>query len=446
MSTRDLILAELYQTPRDEQNLELAFRKAPVLYFDAREPFLPLAAGYTIFKQDGPSPSFNRTIELRPDEKQPAALAIEYAIWWDWDIHHLYELEHAWVFLDRLGRPIRVEASWHGKFYDIPLTLEGGRAVLLSEPGKHAFAPDPAWFHQRVRERHRPETLAVGLQSHVLINSMFTGKIRRRAFDRVLTRSFLLKQAFTPAWNFSQRFTFQAGWLVPWSALRDWIPRRVNQVLERLEANLQPHDYRALRLVSARTEAAVRDGSNLLSLQAAARSGADAVIAPLSLHKNRLVLGDSRMDLEHCPGLDDALDFCLHEPIGAFLEVADPAVVDHLAWFVRSKELNEYVVVVSADAQLLAHYDAFVPNSISAIQLEEPGQDPLMAATESGAQYINPRWEALPNARLFLTPDWIQRVHHAGLGIISWPVRSSAEFGDLQRLGLDVVWQKASYD
>ncbi len=432
MSTRDLLLADLYNnTSRDEREQARAAQHAPVLYFDAREPFLPLAAGYTFFTQDGPSPSFDRIIELRPGDKPAAAQAIEYAIWWDWDIHHLYELEHVWVYLDAHDRPVRVEGSWHGKFYDLPLKLEGGRAVLLSEPGKHAFAPDPSWFQQRVRDYRRAETLSIGLHAHVLINNMFSGKIRSRAFDRVLVRSYLLRRAFTPAWNFSQRFNFTASMLVPWPALRSWIPERVNAVLGRLEASTQPPDFRPLRMVSA---AGTREG-----LQAAAKTGADAVLVPLSLHNNRLVLGNGRLD--STLDLEDALDFCRHEPMGAFLQVVDPAVVDRLAWFVRSNELNEYIMVASPDAALLARYDSFVPNGVGAIELTTLDQDPLMAATESGALFVNPRWEALPGARQVLSPDWIRRVHKAGLGIMSWPLRSGDELEDLQRLGLDIVWQ-----
>ena len=169
---QDSLLLELYQTPRDTQTLDLVARNAPILYFDAREPFLPLAAGYTLFTGDGPSPSFDRIVELRPEDRPAAALAIEYAIWWDWDIHHLYELEHAWVYLDSKGFPVRLEASWHGKYYDLPLNLEGGRAVLLSEAGKHAFAPDPSWFRERALGFRRVETQAVGVHAQVLVNSL----------------------------------------------------------------------------------------------------------------------------------------------------------------------------------------------------------------------------------------------------------------------------------
>jgi hypothetical protein len=50
-------------------------------------------------------------VELVVEGEAEAALAIEYAIWWDWDIGHLYELEHVWVYLDADRQVIRGEAS-----------------------------------------------------------------------------------------------------------------------------------------------------------------------------------------------------------------------------------------------------------------------------------------------------------------------------------------------
>lgn len=101
----------LLASPQDSVEHALAARYAPIIQFDAREPFLPLAAGYTVFRTDADSPSFPRRIELSPTGQPPAATAIEYAIWWDWDIGHLYELEHAWVYLDSDGQVVRAEAS-----------------------------------------------------------------------------------------------------------------------------------------------------------------------------------------------------------------------------------------------------------------------------------------------------------------------------------------------
>src|SRR5690606_3025569 len=134
-----------------QDELELAARYAPILILDDRERFLPDAVGYRLFRENAPSPSFPREIRLEapgaslsPDV--PITLAIEYAIWWDWDIEHLYELEHVWVYVDAGGRPVRVEASWHGEWRDLRLgqaggaVLEGTRPVVYVKPGKHALA------------------------------------------------------------------------------------------------------------------------------------------------------------------------------------------------------------------------------------------------------------------------------------------------------------------
>jgi putative hydrolase of the HAD superfamily len=81
--TNDSILLSLFDTPQNANEQALAARYAPVIRFDAYEPFLPLAAGYTIFRRSGLSPSFRQghTIDLTPEGQPPASLAIEYAIW-----------------------------------------------------------------------------------------------------------------------------------------------------------------------------------------------------------------------------------------------------------------------------------------------------------------------------------------------------------------------------
>jgi hypothetical protein len=66
----------------DPETRALAARYAPIILFDQREPFLPLAAGYTLFTADAPSPSFPREITLGATDRPPAQLVIEYAIWW----------------------------------------------------------------------------------------------------------------------------------------------------------------------------------------------------------------------------------------------------------------------------------------------------------------------------------------------------------------------------
>ncbi len=111
MPDHDPLYAALLATPQEPEAQAFAARYAPLVWFDATEPFLPLAAAYTIFRADAPSPSMERAVVLVTPEHPLATSAIEYAIWWDWDISHLYELEHVWVYLDDQGRVVGSEAS-----------------------------------------------------------------------------------------------------------------------------------------------------------------------------------------------------------------------------------------------------------------------------------------------------------------------------------------------
>ena len=250
--------------------------------FDAREPFLPLAAGYTIFRQSGPSPSFRQgfAVDLTPQGQPPACCAIEYAIWWDWDIGHLYELEHVWVYMDDGGRVVRCEASWHGGYHDMrhagQLSLDGDHVMLYSEPGKHAFAPTPDGFKERRRKFKRSETSELAGVGGVLIAPYIEGKVKPTPLKARLVHTYLAQQAFEPSWEFSQVFRFTSERMVPWPALRDWMPVRINSILDQLVREIAPADYRFLR-IGHRGAAAHAPDNTLLGFRQAAALGADLV-------------------------------------------------------------------------------------------------------------------------------------------------------------------------
>src|SRR5688572_11276200 len=137
---QDEHFSTLDQSIHSTEDHALVLRHAPRIRFDMLEPFLPSAVGYTVFRSDSPSPSFPRNILLPAG----ATCAIEYAIWWDWDMGHLYELEHIWLYLDAQENIIAAEASWHGGFNRMVTTegkipIEDGRLTIYSESGKHAF-------------------------------------------------------------------------------------------------------------------------------------------------------------------------------------------------------------------------------------------------------------------------------------------------------------------
>lgn len=218
------------------QDLALAARFAPVIHFDEAEPFFPLAAGYTIFHAEEQSPSFPRRIThgWRPDW----SLAIEYAIWWDWDIGHLYELEHVWVYIDEAGQPVWVEASSHGAYAsmileDGTLPLEDGHPVVYSQPGKHAFSPTPHWF-RIFRDIVYAETTTNAGEGGVLVKQMYARQIAKTPEADAQVAAWLRGKAFLPSMKFNRPFRVTPEMLVPWPVLDTWIPRRVNGWIDRL--------------------------------------------------------------------------------------------------------------------------------------------------------------------------------------------------------------------
>ncbi len=213
-------------------------RCAPIIYLDEREPFPPTRVGYSIIAASQPSPSFQRVVEIQP----PAVRAIEYAIWFDWDIGHLYDLEHVWVYLNRAGQLVQCEGSWHGYYNTIErggiVPLKDGHPVVYSEPGKHAFASSPTGFDEIQEEAIRECTVEAG-EGGLLITHLYLNKLHKSIQDDLLIRQYLQRRAFTPSWNFTKHVEMAADMLMPWPELDAYIPPRVEWWLQQLRQGFQ---------------------------------------------------------------------------------------------------------------------------------------------------------------------------------------------------------------
>ena len=221
-----------------ERVLELAQEFAPVLLFDRREPFLPSAVGVSVFDETTLSPSCHHRITL----VNGARRALEFAIWWDWDIQHLYELEHVWVYLDRDQNVVKVEASAHGTFRnqlagDGTLPVTDGRPSLYSEPGKHGFfcRRDQAEFHAaRVRQSCGERAGSM----NILIQPEFSAALAYlKPFDHFVVRGYLHEMAFEPSFEFSRQFDLRKVQFMPWPSLKASIPDRVRDRVSELRQN-----------------------------------------------------------------------------------------------------------------------------------------------------------------------------------------------------------------
>lgn len=212
---------------------ELAAQYAPVLYFDRLEPFYPVRVGVTVFREPGKSPSFGRKIPF-PDHTD---CVIEYAIYWDYDIQHLYELEHVWIYVGGDGEVVDAEASFHGKYLKSLLSdrsnMDGTQVRLYSQPGKHAFSPLIELFEllPNLRSAANEEAGIDGLT----LPEMFRGRIVADTANDWLVKRHLRSLAFQPSMQF-EAYRIPEKLFVDWNELYKEIPVRIERELERLRA------------------------------------------------------------------------------------------------------------------------------------------------------------------------------------------------------------------
>ena len=176
----------------------LSLKYAPVIDFAMAET-IPLAAvGYTVFREEMRSDSFPKRF-ITPDD---CGLVIEYALYWDLDIQHMYDLEHIWVYVAADGQVTRAEGSFHGKY----LTLwepemcfarlpEETHVHAFCQPGKHAFLPDGQLF--RLIPGWKECCEAAG--GPVLVGGPFAGAYQPTPEDDRRCQAYIReKYAFTP--------------------------------------------------------------------------------------------------------------------------------------------------------------------------------------------------------------------------------------------------------
>jgi glycerophosphoryl diester phosphodiesterase len=451
----DALHQALLAESTDSEERALAARYAPMIMFDRHEPFLPLAAGYTIFRADAPSPSFPRQVLLHAPDRPAAQLVIEYAIWWDWDIQHLYELEHVWVAVDADGQVSHAEASWHGGLHDMrhdgALRLEGNHVLLYSEPGKHAFAPHPGWFAQRAAHPREVTSALAGLGG-LLVTPLFKGQIARSPLADTLARTYLARHAFTPSLSFDQRFAFEPGQLVPWAALRDWVPTRMAWWVGRLADEIAPADYRPLR-IGHRGAAAHAPDNSLAGIDAAARLGADAVEIDLQLTRDgaavavhdlalraadgsaRLVAESTLDQLRALPAgatlatLDEILVCCRANRIGLYLELKAGSAIPLMLETLRKHDFDE-LIVGSFRPDWLADVKAAAPELPTSVLFGAPSIDACALAAAAHAVYVHPCWDArAARPDELLSQEWVSRVRAIrplNRGVTSRPPRPAS--------------------
>ncbi|WP_319568027.1 HAD family hydrolase [Cohaesibacter marisflavi] len=215
----------------------LARQLAPILLCDKLEPFEPAVVGISHLKRGETSPSFKH---MNPFTRAPNRTfsILEYAIWWNGDIQHLYELDHVWIYLNENNTPIHITASAHGEMIDISQSNWQDRQIrLFCEPGKHALAPTSAeiiakqdWLNDVCTN---PDKI-IGFE----IPAEFTDHMSFLSpYDDFLAHDFLRKKCFTPSYSFEKSFDLSKVPFVSWGELEILIPRLLRDQTELLRKN-----------------------------------------------------------------------------------------------------------------------------------------------------------------------------------------------------------------
>lgn len=221
-----------------QEKRELAEKYCPVFWLDENEPFELKALGYTVFAQDMRSDSFPKR-HIQADWSVTEAV-IEYAVWFDYDIQHLYELEHVWVHVGTDGSVQKVEGSFHGKYLNEAVLDtggvvpdRGGRPEVYLQPGKHAVLPDPRVI--RLVPQWKECCGEYAGSEGVTVPEMFDGQFAQpdEATQGMVRRYIREHYAFEPAMRF-WLFEPDASLLMPWEELKESIPQRVMREIIRI--------------------------------------------------------------------------------------------------------------------------------------------------------------------------------------------------------------------
>ncbi len=212
---------------------ELAIKYAPHLYFDKNEPFTIDQIGYDIIRTSGRSRSFDRDIWIDTDK---VAFVIEYQLYYDFDIQHMYDLEHFWVYVGHDGNVVDGEASAHGShmncFQYSKVLEEETHIPIYIQPGKHAVFPDGKLFllFSDVDVVCHKYAGTGGL----LVNNLFKGLLHTNSYLNYQICSYIRENfSFHPTLEFVPA-PYNEDIIVTWDELYRIIPRRIEHLLKKL--------------------------------------------------------------------------------------------------------------------------------------------------------------------------------------------------------------------
>jgi len=212
-----------------------AIKHFPRLYYDNNEPFLPIKIGYKIYRMKQiadhyQSPTFSRTLIFLQEllnTDQDAQAIIEYSLWYEADISHLYELEHLWVYLNDKNKVIKIEGSRHGNIINLNLHQK-----IIIEPGKHGHAQGK--LSDRFKKLliyicQKPGTTGLlidGINAPSLFQfkNLLAVKYKTPQLDKKIME-YLNYYKFIPSFKFQKEFIVEKENFMPWKKFEEYIKK-----------------------------------------------------------------------------------------------------------------------------------------------------------------------------------------------------------------------------
>ena len=217
---------------------KLAIEYAPIIFMDKKEPFPIKKVGFTEYHVNGcRSNSFNRSFDFGNFEG--AVRVLEYAYYLDYDIQHLYDLEHIWVYLNGDGAVVGGEGSYHGRFLNAmnrtfgeESVQSGKRIRMYSQPGKHAMLSDPRLMYLYTELFSSCDRLAgiSGLDApeRFLANIKITPSENQKVIDHIRDH-----YTFVPCMEFEEVEISEDDYM-SWEELAEMIPLYIRDELDRI--------------------------------------------------------------------------------------------------------------------------------------------------------------------------------------------------------------------
>jgi glycerophosphoryl diester phosphodiesterase len=168
--------------------------------------------------------------------------------------------------------------------------------------------------------------------------------------------------------------------------------------------------------------------------------GIGQFIHELSLSALRSRTG--KRGIDPLPAFEEVAFLCTALKMGLYLDIKEfsRSAFEIIIQTLRMYELTDYVIFGSFRPDWLAEVKAFDRHLKTSILFGSMYVDPVKLAYAVEADYVHPCPEnVIAEPHRLLTPEWMQCVREADLGIITWHEERPSEIEALVRLGVDGI-------